>query len=282
MAAPRVSLGALKEPLGLSRGLQWFFSIFAFATCGGFEGSVTVSVTCAGGDNGTEARATNVTATYGYPFRLNQAVFQPSLTHLCNHTWPQDVHLVGDFSSAARFFVGVAVGAFLYSLGALGLYLGYLHLYRCAGSRLPLLVSDIHLYRCAQVCSGVLPVQPGGAGAVPGLPAPVQVRGVPPAPPGEWFQDLLFSCLGAALWLGASSAWAQGLRHVRAAVTAPLPHCPSPTASCTPPAATPMGGLGASVAFGFLNLLLWAGGSWFVYKETPLHRPAPPPDPAPM
>ncbi|XP_077048521.1 synaptophysin-like protein 1 [Agelaius phoeniceus] len=271
MAAPRVSLGALKEPLGLSRGLQWFFSIFAFATCGGFEGSVTVSVTCAGGDNGTEARATNVTALYGYPFRLNQAVFQPSLTHLCNHTWPQDVHLVGDFSSAARFFVGVAVGAFLYSLGALGLYLGYLHLYRCAGSRLPLL-------------------------------------------------DLLFSCLGAALWLGASSAWAQGLRHVRAGRDRAPPPLPLPHRQLRPPAATPMGGAGGVCdrvgggawmetagggggvygdgggackpgpaptprlfqAFGFLNLLLWAGGSWFVYKETPLHRPAPPPDPAPM
>uniref|UniRef100_A0A8U8B0F0 Uncharacterized protein n=1 Tax=Geospiza parvula TaxID=87175 RepID=A0A8U8B0F0_GEOPR len=183
MAAPRVSLGALKEPLGLSRGLQWFFSIFAFATCGGFEGSVTFSVTCAGGDNAT--RVTNVTAAYGYPFRLNQAVFQPSLTHLCNHTWPRDVHLVGDFSSASRFFVGVAVGAFLYSLGALGLYLGYLHLYRCAGSRLPLL-------------------------------------------------DLLLSCLGAALWLGASCAWAQALGHVRRAAAAPLPHCPGVTCARAP------------------------------------------------
>ncbi|XP_058679132.1 synaptophysin-like protein 1 [Ammospiza nelsoni] len=232
MAAPRVSLRALKEPLGLSRGLQWFFSIFAFATCGGFEGSVTFSVTCAGGDNASQV--TNVTAAYGYPFRLNQAVFQPSLTHLCNHTWPRDVHLVGDFSSAARFFVGVAVGAFLYSLGALGLYLGYLHLYRCAGSRLPLM-------------------------------------------------DLLLSALLAALWLCASCAWAQGLAHVRRAAAAPLPHCPahSGDVTCARAAATPMGGLGASVAFGFLNLLLWAGGSWFVYKETPLHRPAPPPEPSP-
>lgn len=34
-------------------------------------------------------------------------------------------------------------------------------------------------------------------------------------------------------------------------------------------------------AFGFLNLLLWAGGSWFIYKETPWHRPATPPDPTP-
>ncbi|XP_059728910.1 synaptophysin-like protein 1 [Haemorhous mexicanus] len=232
MAAPRVSLGVLKEPLGLSRGLQWFFSIFAFATCGSFQGSVTFGVTCAGAANGSQV--TNVTAAFGYPFRLNQAVFQPSLTHLCNHTWPRDVHLLGDFSSAARFFVGVAVAAFLYSLGALGAYLGYLHLYRWAGSRLPLL-------------------------------------------------DLLLSGLLAALWLVASSAWAQALGHVRAATAAPLPHCPSPTGSvtCARVAATPMGSLGASVAFGFLNLLLWAGGSWFVYKETPLHRPAPPPDPAP-
>ncbi|XP_039572884.1 synaptophysin-like protein 1, partial [Passer montanus] len=166
-----------------------FFSIFAFATCGGFEGSVTLRVTCPGPDNGTE-----VTATFGYPFRLNQAVFRPSLTHLCNHTWPQDVHLVGDFSSAAMFFVGVAVLAFLYSLGALGGYLGYLHLYRCAGSRLPL-------------------------------------------------ADLAVSALLAVLWLVASSAWAQALRHVRAALGAPLPHCPSPTVGCAPAGVTPMGSL---------------------------------------
>ncbi|XP_058684386.1 uncharacterized protein LOC131574027 [Poecile atricapillus] len=211
MAAPRVSLGPLKEPLGLNRALQWFFSIFAFSTCGGFEGSVTFSITCGehlgqvtqehlgqvtqghlgqvnqehlgqvtqehlGQVNQTAMMmmtTTTVTAKFGYPFRLNQAVFLPSLTHLCNHTWPQDVHLIGDFSSAARFFVGVAVVAFLYSLLALGGYLGYLHLYRCAGSRLPSLVSDggvgftcpgvsrcvqvgfEGLDRCAQVCPGV-------------------------------------------------------------------------------------------------------------------------------
>ncbi|XP_058684343.1 uncharacterized protein LOC131574002 [Poecile atricapillus] len=186
MAAPRVSLGPLKEPLGLNRALQWFFSIFAFSTCGGFEGSVTFSITCGehlgqvtqehlgqvtqehlGQVNQTAMMmmmmTTTVSAKFGYPFRLNQAVFLPSLTHLCNHTWPQDVHLIGDFSSAARFFVGVAVVAFLYSLLALGGYLGYLHLYRCAGSRLPSLVSDAGVgftctgvSRCVQVCPGVL------------------------------------------------------------------------------------------------------------------------------
>ncbi|KAM6999586.1 uncharacterized protein RBU47_011836 [Passerculus sandwichensis] len=393
MAAPRVSLGALKEPLGLSRGLQWFFSIFAFATCGGFEGSVTFSVTCPGGDNATQV--TNVTATYGYPFRLNQAVFQPSLTLLCNRTWPRDVHLVGDFSSAARFFVGVAVGAFLYSLGALGLYLGYLHRYRCAGSRLPLMVSDsspvqvlgalglylgylrlyrcagsrlplmgvsylyrcelpvlglylgyLHRYRCAGsrlplmdlllsallsdlllsallsdlllsallsdlLLSALLSVLWLCAHFFPDLLLSVLLsdlllsallsvlwlcaRFFPVFSPDLLLsallsrfcpfspQDLLFSALLSVLWLCASCAWAQGLGHVREAANAPLPHCPAPSGdvTCARAAATPMGGLGASVAFGFLNLLLWAGGSWFVYKETPLHRPAPPPEPSP-
>nr|XP_031363592.1 synaptophysin-like protein 1 [Lonchura striata domestica] len=207
MAAPRVSLGALKEPLGLSRGLQWFFSIFAFATCGGFEGSVTFSLSCPGLENGS------VSADFGYPFRLNQAVFRPSLTHLCNHTWPRDVHLRGDFSGAARAFVGVAVAAFLYSLGALGTYLGYLHLYRCAGSRLPTLGGN----RMGKLRHGREKVNLGGKSSR-------ETEARPPPPPPFPFQ-----------------------------------------------------------AFGFLNLLLWAGGCWFVYKETPLHRPAPPPsDPAPI
>ncbi|XP_014807302.1 PREDICTED: uncharacterized protein LOC106893651 [Calidris pugnax] len=135
MSGPRLELGPAKEPLGMVRGLQWFFSIFAFATCGGYGGNVSFRISCNGQSNAT------VTASFAYPFRLNQAVFTPSLTHLCNNTWREDVHLVGDFSSSAQFFVTVAVLAFLYSMVALGVYLGYLHLYRGAGGKLPLLVS---------------------------------------------------------------------------------------------------------------------------------------------
>lgn len=28
--------------------------------------------------------------------------------------------------------------------------------------------------------------------------------------------------------------------------------------------------------FGFLNLILWAGNCWFIFKETPFHKPSQP------
>uniref|UniRef100_A0A8B9C790 MARVEL domain-containing protein n=1 Tax=Anser brachyrhynchus TaxID=132585 RepID=A0A8B9C790_9AVES len=110
----------------------FFFSIFAFATCGGYSGKVSYWVSCNGKPNVT------VTVPFGYPFRLNQAVFSPPTAELCNKTEPGEVHLVGDFSSSAQFFVTVAVFAFLYSMAALAVYLGYFHLYRGAGGKLPL------------------------------------------------------------------------------------------------------------------------------------------------
>ncbi|XP_050161881.1 synaptophysin-like protein 1, partial [Myiozetetes cayanensis] len=133
MAAPRVSLEALREPLGLMRALQAFFSVLAFSTLGGFEGSVSFLVSCAGQSN------VSVSAPFAFPFRLHLSTFQPSLPQLCNHTWPRDVHLVGDFAPPSRFFLAVAVGGFLLALGGLGGYLAYLHLYRAPGARLPLL-----------------------------------------------------------------------------------------------------------------------------------------------
>ena len=76
------------------------------------------------------------------PPRLNQAAFSPSLPALCGAAWPGgDVHLVGDFSSSSQFFVTIAVLSFLYSTAALVLYVAFLHLYRGAGSALPVAVS---------------------------------------------------------------------------------------------------------------------------------------------
>ncbi|KAM6188751.1 synaptophysin-like protein 1 [Sarcoramphus papa] len=226
MSGLRVDLGPAKEPLGLVRALQWFFSIFAFATCGGYGGAVSFRISCDGQPNIT------VTASFAYPFRLNHAVFTPSLTKVCNKTWLTDVHLVGDFSSSAQFFVTVAVFAFLYSMAALALYLGYLHLYRGAGGKLPLV-------------------------------------------------DFLVTVAFSFLWLVSSSAWAKALTDVKISTAAPLPDCRPQTVVCFPAGVTPMGSLNVSVVFGFLNLVLWAGSSWFVYKETNFHRLSPPPVAAP-
>ncbi|KAK2513761.1 hypothetical protein Q9966_016036 [Columba livia] len=222
MSGLRLQLEPLREPLGLVRGLQWFFSIFAFATVGGYSGAVSFRVSCSNQSDVT------VSAAFAYPFRLNQATFWPSLPGLCNQTWAQDVHLVGDFSGAAQFFVAVAALAFLGSTAAAALYLAYMHLYRRAGARLPLL-------------------------------------------------DFLCTVALSFLWLVSSSAWAKALGDIRTSTGAPLPGCTRGGVTCVPNGSPPMGSLNVSVIFGFLNLLLWVGSSWFVYKETEFHRPAPPP-----
>lgn len=48
---------------------------------------------------------------------------------LCNNT-ASETHLMGDSSSSVEFFVAVAVLAFLYSMVALLVYVGYMHVYR--------------------------------------------------------------------------------------------------------------------------------------------------------
>ncbi|XP_034023402.1 synaptophysin-like protein 2a [Thalassophryne amazonica] len=116
-----LDLGPLKEPLGFIRVLEWVFTIFAFATTGGYSGSTDFTVKCPGGQD------TNVTAEFGYPFRLMTRPYQiPS----CNVTEPREAYLQGDYSSSAEFFVCVGVFGFLYCIGTLILYLGYQHIYR--------------------------------------------------------------------------------------------------------------------------------------------------------
>ncbi|NXE86229.1 SYPL1 protein, partial [Menura novaehollandiae] len=122
MAGLRVDFSMLLEPLGFVKVLEWILAIFAFATCGGFQGETTLLVSCKGVVNQT------VTAAFAYPFRLNTAVFSASDPKACGGNWTH-VYLVGNFSSSAQFFVTLAALVFLYCIAALVVYIGYNHVY---------------------------------------------------------------------------------------------------------------------------------------------------------
>ncbi|KAG7319276.1 hypothetical protein KOW79_017750 [Hemibagrus wyckioides] len=212
----RLDLGPLKEPLGFIRLLEWLFTIFAFATTGGYVGSLTMTLNCS-------EKSEDITANFGYPFRLQS---QPFTIPSCNASQTGNVtFLRGDYSSSAEFYVSVGVFGFLYCTFTLILYLGYQHIYR-ETTRGPIV-------------------------------------------------DLVLTAAFAFLWLVSSSAWGKGLTDVKYATNPDtlLDYC---NPKCVTKLAPAMGRLNSSVVFGFLNLILWAGNCWFIYKETPFHKPAQP------
>ncbi|TNN88225.1 Synaptophysin-like protein 1 [Liparis tanakae] len=117
-----LDLGALKEPLGFIRVLEWVFAIFAFATVGGYSGETHFSVKC---ETPIANQPTN--PMFSYPFRLSA---HPYKITACNGSQSNDTFLQGDFSSSAEFYVCVGVFGFLYCTVTLILYLGYQNIYR--------------------------------------------------------------------------------------------------------------------------------------------------------
>ncbi|XP_061543593.1 synaptophysin-like protein 2a [Phycodurus eques] len=89
------------------------------------------------------------------------------------------------------------------------------------------------------------------------------------------FIDLVVTAAFAFLWLVSASAWGKGLTDVKWATNPG--HLAEGCTFCQPGDFPAMGRLNASVIFGFLNLILWAGNCWFIYKETSFHKdPSPP------
>uniref|UniRef100_G1T8S7 MARVEL domain-containing protein n=1 Tax=Oryctolagus cuniculus TaxID=9986 RepID=G1T8S7_RABIT len=224
MSSFQINLNPLKEPLGFIKILELIASIFTFATCGGFKGKTEVLVNCP--PEVTENKT--ITASFGYPFRLNHASFQaPPNVNVCGVSWDSHV-LIGDYSSSAQFYVTFAVFVFLYCIATLLLYVGYTNLYRDS-RKLPMV-------------------------------------------------DFVITLVATFLWLVSTSAWAKALTDIKVStghsIVQELLPCQQKDVHCYFGSVTSMGSLNVSVIFGFLNMILWGGNAWFVYKETSLHSPS--------
>ncbi|XP_062827308.1 synaptophysin [Anolis carolinensis] len=205
-----------KEPLGFVKLLEWFFSIFAFATCGSYTGEFCLSVEC---PNKNESDL-SIEVEFAYPFRLHQVYFDAPA---CKGTEQEKVFLIGDYSSSAEFFVTIAVFAFLYSLAAIVVYIFMQDKYR-ENNKGPMI-------------------------------------------------DFVVTAVFTFMWLVSSCAWAKGLSDVKEAtdpdnVIKSVSACGETNVKCREIREPIASGLNTSVVFGFLNLVLWLGNLWFVFKET--------------
>ncbi|KAM9814125.1 synaptoporin-like [Neosynchiropus ocellatus] len=88
-------------------------------------------------------------------------------------------------------------------------------------------------------------------------------------PTVDFFVTVLFS----SVWIVSSCSWAKTLHGIKEAtdptsVLLLISACKAPENKCAATLEPLWSRLNASVVFGFINVILWVGNIWFVFKET--------------
>ncbi|XP_048966983.1 synaptophysin-like protein 2 [Canis lupus dingo] len=99
------------------------FAIFAFGSCGSYSGETGATVRC----NNEAKDVSSIIVLFGYPFRLNRVQYEMPLCD--DDSTSKIMHLMGDFSAPAEFFVTLGIFSFFYTMAALVLYLRFHNLY---------------------------------------------------------------------------------------------------------------------------------------------------------
>ncbi|KAM6293228.1 synaptophysin-like protein 1 [Porphyrio hochstetteri] len=88
--------------------------------------------------------------------------------------------------------------------------------------------------------------------------------------------DLAVTVIIAFLWMVSTFAWAKALADIKVSAGASIilgtKSCKAPGTTCRFVSVTSMRTLNVSVVSGLLNIVLWGGNVWFVYKDTNLHN----------
>jgi hypothetical protein len=177
-----------------------------------------------------------VALPFSYSYKLDNACFDTPVCTSTNAT-KSSICVFGNYSSAAEFYVFVGVMAFLYALAALVFYVFCDEQYQ-HNDKVPI-------------------------------------------------ADFIITIVFAALWLISSSAWADALTKIKHYTDPadvifdkernPFPECQGgfgPNVTCTVTSQGNFASLNVSIIFGFLNMLIWTGNLWFLYKETKWFKPA--------
>ncbi|XP_060562108.1 synaptophysin-like [Ruditapes philippinarum] len=91
--------------------------------------------------------------------------------------------------------------------------------------------------------------------------------------------DFIISGVIVLLWLIGSSAWAQGVTDLKyytdfeeCGYFGMIADCKVAGNTCRQTVIPNFASLNVSIIFGFLNMGVWIGNMWFLYKETPWHK----------